>query len=86
MTHPAKFWTAMFAILAAAGILFVLITPAPDELPTTGPHALNKVFLPPSDAMYLLPHGISPTHGTVLAPVVASAGIDLLSLTCTRLC
>ena len=86
MNGLPKFWTVTIAILAAVGILFVLITPAPDELPSTGPHALNKILLPAGNVVYLLPSDILLRHGTELGPPLASASIDLLSLTCTRLC
>jgi hypothetical protein len=86
MNRLPKFWTATFAILAAVGILVVLITPAPDELPSTGPHALNNVVLQSPNVLYLLPSDILSHHGIALGTPLASASIDLLSLTCTRLC
>jgi hypothetical protein len=74
------------AVIAVLGILFVLITPAPDELPSTGPHSLDKMFVfalshfaPPACqtlGMLLLAFGFHP------APYRGS----LLALTCSRLC
>ena len=85
MNRLPKFWIATFAILAAAGILFVLITPAPDELPSTGPHTVNHVVLP-ANVLYLLPGNSLSHHGIELGAPLASASIDLLSITCARLC
>jgi hypothetical protein len=86
MNRLPKFWIVTFAILAAAGILFVLITPAPDELPSTGPHALNSAVLLAPSVLYLLPYDILSHHGIEPGAPLASATIDLLSITCTRLC
>ena len=75
---------AAVAILAAIGVLFVLITPAADELPSTGPHAANTIF-----ALAFIPlHPPSQVWSTAsiesgLPPSVG--GIDVLSLTCSRL-
>lgn len=79
-------WIATIAVVAAIAVLVVLITPAPDELPSTGPHALIKIFLAPAGRIYLLPTGISPRYGIEMGVTVAWAGVDLLSYTCTRLC
>ena len=86
MHRLPKFWTVTFAILAAVGILFVLITPAPDELPSTGPHALNHAALLAPNVLYLLSGDTVSHHGIALGAPLASASIDLLSITCTRLC
>jgi hypothetical protein len=85
MNRLPKFWIATFAIMAAAGILFVLITPAPDELPSTGPHTVNHVVLP-ANVLYLLPGNSLSHQGIERGAPLASASIDLLSITCTRLC
>jgi hypothetical protein len=75
---------AAVALLAAIGVLFVLITPAADELPSTGPHAANTVF-----AMVSIPfHAPSKILNTArlesaLPPPLGC--IDVLSLTCSRL-
>jgi hypothetical protein len=74
------------AVIAMVGILFVLITPAPDELPSTGPHSLDKTFV------FALVHFSPPAYG-ILGTLrlqfgfhpVAQRG-SLLDLTCTRLC
>jgi hypothetical protein len=86
MNRLPKFWTVTFAILAAAGILFVLITPAPDELPSTGPHALNHAASLAPNVLYFLSGDTVSHHGIGLGAPLASASIDLLSITCTRLC
>jgi hypothetical protein len=79
-----KSWVAVIAVLAAFGVLFVLITPALDELPTTGPHALVKVLPPTSVAIYLpfkplLSDRSEAQFGTLLTTT------DLLAVLCTRL-
>src|SRR6201984_1081938 len=79
----SRSWIRTFAVVAAIGILVVLITPAADELPTTGPHALVKVFLPSANPIYLLPLGVPPKPVVSFALLTASANVDLLSLTCT---
>ena len=85
MNKLPKFLIAAVAVAAAIGILFVLITPAPDELPSTGPHSLIKLFVPISDPTYLTDSGLlaSPVEMKFL---VLGGSIDLLSLTCSRLC
>ena len=74
------------AVIAAMGILIVLITPAPDELPSTGPHSLNKTF-----ALTLI-HFTPPAYeifGTLLLQFgfhpAAHRG-SILALICSRLC
>jgi hypothetical protein len=79
-------WIAIVAVAAAVAVLVVLITPALDELPSTSPHVLAKVFLAPAGGIYLPPNGISPRHGIEVVVTAAWAGADLLSYTCTRLC
>jgi hypothetical protein len=84
MNRLPKSLIALVAIVAALGILFVLITPAPDELPSVGPHSFHSLFLPAS----------SPTHLSAGYKFTAQSGhesfvylsIDRLSVTCTRLC
>jgi hypothetical protein len=81
-----KFWIAAVAIVAAVGVLVVLITPAPDELPTTGPHAVHKIFFPVSEPLNL-PSSEMSAHVQISSRALASrAGGDLLALTCSRLC
>lgn len=86
MNGVPRFGTGVVAITAAIGVLVVLITPAPDELPSTGPHAVNTIFslalnpiYPPSNEVC---SGARPESG-ITTPL---GGVDLLSLTCTRLC
>jgi hypothetical protein len=74
------------AVIAAVGILIVLITPAPDELPSTGPHALDKTFA------LTLSHFTPPDY-EILGTLLLQFGFypapyrgSLLALTCTRLC
>lgn len=85
MHRLPKFWIAAVAVAAVIAILFVLITPAPDELPSTGPHSLTKLFVPVSDSIYLSDSPLFASHFEIAFPVV-SAGVDLVSLTCSRLC
>jgi hypothetical protein len=86
MNRLSQSWIATIAVVAAVAVLVVLITPAPDELPSTGPHALTKIFLAPAGGIYLSPNGISARHGIEIGAIVAWAGADLLSFNCTRLC
>ena len=85
MNRFPKLLIAAVAIIAAVGILVVLITPAPDELPSTGPHAINKLFLPASNPIYLA-HSLIWTARAKIEFAVIYSGVDLLSLACTRLC
>jgi hypothetical protein len=80
-----KFLIAAVALAAVVAILFVLITPAPDELPSTGPHSLTKLFIPASDSIYLSDSPLVTSRVEMAFPVI-SAGADLVSLTCSRLC
>ncbi|HZQ20780.1 MAG TPA: hypothetical protein VFA90_18975 [Terriglobales bacterium] len=86
MKNFPKSWIAIVAVIAAVGVLFVLITPAPDELPSTGPHSLNKVFTSLSAYFTLLPPEIF--TGLQLRVVAFTSLIheDLLLVTCARLC
>jgi hypothetical protein len=79
-----KFLIAVVAIAAAISVLFVLITPAPDELPSTGPHSLVKLFVSLSDPIYLKDSSLSATR-IETEFLFVFAGIDVLSLTCSRL-
>jgi hypothetical protein len=85
MNRLPRFSIAAIAVAAAIGILFVLITPAPDELPSTGPHSLIKLFVPISDSIYL---SDSPPFASRVEMefLVVLVSIYLLSLTCSRLC
>jgi hypothetical protein len=81
-----RFWIGLVAIVAIAGILFVLITPAPDELPSTGPHSLDKTLSLVST--YFHPPSLEVLSGLQLQFLLATRIIrgDLLALTCARLC
>lgn len=86
MHRIPKSWIAVVAIIAAVGVLFVLITPAPDELPSTGPHSLEKVSLAILMYFNLLPPEIFSGTAQNLAFVVPFSRDNLISLTCVRLC
>jgi len=78
---------AIIGVIAAVAVLVVLITPASDELPSIGPHALAKIFLAPAGRTDLSPNGISTSsHAIEMRVFAAWGGVDLLSYTCTRLC
>jgi len=81
-----KSWIAVVALVAAFGVLFVLISPAPDELPSTGPHSLHKAFA--LVASYFSPLAPEIVTGLQLQLVVNVFLIseDLIALTCSRLC
>ena len=73
------------AIVAAVCVLVLLITPAPDELPSTAPHSLDKTI------SLVVNQFVNPLYellGTLLLPAIARTIIrgNLLALTCTRLC
>lgn len=85
MHRLPKLLILIVALAAVVAILFVLFTPAPDELPSTGPHSLAKLFIPVSDSIYLSNSPLFTSRVEMTFPVV-SAGMDLLSLTCSRLC
>lgn len=79
-----KSWVAVIAILAAVAVLFVLITPAPDELPTTTPHALGKV-LPPTSVSVFLPLEPLLASGCEVRLSAPLTTTDLQAALCTRL-
>lgn len=86
LTGTSRSWIAVVAVIAAMGILIVLITPAPDELPSTGPHSLNKTFA------LTLTHFSPPVYeilGTLLLQFGFHPAVhrgNLLAFTCSRLC
>lgn len=84
MNRIPKSWVAVIAILAAFAVLFVLITPAPDELPTTTPHALGKV-LPPTSVSVFLPLQPLLSDGPELRLSAPLTTTDLQAALCTRL-
>jgi hypothetical protein len=81
-----RFWIGLVALVAIGGILFVLITPAPDELPSTGPHSLDKTFALVST--YFPPPSLEALGGLQLQFLLATGLIrgNLLALTCVLLC
>lgn len=85
MHRLPKLLIAAVAVTAVIAILFVLMTPAPDELPSTGPHSLAKLFVPVSDSIYLRDSPLF-TSRVEMGFLVVFSGIDLVSLTCSRLC
>jgi hypothetical protein len=86
MNRLPRSCVAMIAAVAAIAVLVVLVTPAPEELPSTGPHALAKIFLAAAERIDLLPTDISSGHSLETGINAVWAGVDLLSYTCTRLC
>jgi len=79
-----KSWVAVIAILAAFAVLFVLFTPAPDELPTTGPHALVNITRPTAVAMYLSTKLLLSDRSEIPFSTTCATN-DLLAVLCTRL-
>jgi hypothetical protein len=81
-----RFSKTAIALLAALGVLVVLITPAMDELPTTAPHSMHHTIALSVTSTVFLPKILlqQRIHGTMLARLVN--GADLISLNCTRLC
>jgi uncharacterized membrane protein len=81
-----KSWIAIVAIVAAFGVLFVLVTPAPDELPSTGPHALNKTFVFLATSFVLSPLQFRAGLQAQTEFVFSTVHGNSVSLTCARLC
>jgi len=77
-------WVAVIAILAAFAVLFVLISAAPDELPTMGPHALVNGAPPTFVAIYLPAKRLLSDRSEVQFSTPLPAN-DLLAVLCTRL-
>jgi len=72
-------------VMAVFAVVFVLITPAPDELPCTAAHGKLPVVVVPSaviSIVQLIPFGLPSTPKSV----PSSSGTSLLSLMCTLLC
>jgi len=77
---------SVIAIVAACCVLTVLITPAPDELPSTA--AQNHLYSVASVMFAVIPLGVPPASISVnLASKRAATlpGIDLLAQTCSLL-
>jgi hypothetical protein len=79
-------WIAIVAMVAAFGVLFVLMTPAPDELPSTGPHSLDKAITVLSTYFSRLPPEVFARSQSQFTALTALTHEDLLSFTCVRLC
>jgi len=73
------------AIAAAIGVLVVLITPAPDELPCTAGHRHHFNFAVTASSLPLLIQSVINVQLGV-AYIAAVRSTDLLSFTCTLLC
>ena len=86
MTGAPKFWIVAVAIAAVIGIVFVLVTPAPDELPSTGPHALAKSMPLVCSQLIPPPLEICSIIRRLSAFQYSETGRNLLALTCTRIC
>lgn len=84
MHQVPKSWVAVIAIIAVFGLLFVLITPAPDELPTTGPHALIEILPPTLVSIYLPLNPLLSDRSEVEFSTPFTTN-DLLAVLCTRL-
>ena len=84
MNRVPKSWVAVIAILAAFAVLFVLFTPAPDELPTTGPHALMNITPPTAVAIYLPTKLLLSDRSEISFSTTLTIN-DLLAVLCTRL-
>jgi hypothetical protein len=76
----------IFATVAAIAVLTVLITPAMDELPSTAPHASQMTVVLYIAAIPLILPQFFPALQWPTRSLRLSGGIDLISLTCTRLC
>jgi hypothetical protein len=86
MHGSQKFWIVFVAVVAAIGVAFVLITPAPDELPSTGPHSLEKFV--PLVAFHFSHSSFEPLRGLKLYYFLATllTRNNLRSFTCVLLC
>jgi hypothetical protein len=73
------------ALVAVFAVVFVLITPAPDELPCTAPHGKLPVLALPSAVISIVQ---LITFGPPSTPkaVPSCTGTTLLSFNCTLLC
>jgi len=86
MSRIPRFWIACCAIIAIVGITFVLITPAPDELPSTGPHGVVKVFVLASVTVFLQPFQTRTAGDLDFSRLLFKHSMDLSSLTCSWIC
>ena len=86
MNQRRNFWIVVVALIAALGVLVVLITPAPDELPSTGPHSLNKTFALVSSHFTLPSSQILSGLLSQFSLIAPWNRDNLISFTCARLC
>lgn len=77
---------SVVAILAALAVCVVLITPAPDELPTVLPHTAHFNLAVAFVGIVALPHVLSVSHPAAIFNPQQWRSADLLSLMCSRLC
>ncbi len=86
MANPSNRIRVLIACLCAVGVIFVLISPAFDELPSTPPHAALSGMVPALAVvpLLLLPLLIALYDPTWLPHSVVAD--DLISWNCTRLC
>jgi len=73
------------ALLAVFAVAFVLITPAPDELPCTALHGKVPVVAVPSVLVSIV-QLITFALASLPKSVRSSSGTTLLSFNCTLLC
>jgi len=73
------------AVLAIFCVVFVLITPAPDELPCTMGHKTSLLSAVPAGIVPFFAHPLFSSK-LIVADLVQPSSADVLSLTCTRLC
>lgn len=86
MVVPSSRIRVVIACLCAIGVIFVLITPAFDELPSTPPHAALSGMVP---ALAAVPVLLLPLLFALYDPTwlpYSAAADDLISWNCTRLC
>lgn len=73
------------ALLAVFAVVFVLITPAPDELPCTAPHGKLPVIAL-SSAVIAIVQLITFALPSIPESAPSFSGTTLLSFNCTLLC
>lgn len=74
------------AVVAALGVLWVLVTPAFDELPCTAGHKSFKVWALVASATPIVFQPLLSNHGPVHVVFRVFVAVDVLSLTCSFLC
>jgi hypothetical protein len=79
-------FTKFVAVLAAVGVLVVLVTPVPDELPCTARHGAPPLLSIPLNVISFLVQPILPKVGSAYAPAQMHSGKIFLALGCMLLC